>query len=119
MSSRLAKYLFKMREGLARVQRQQRSDRNRLSLNSETNRASHNSMVTDSIVETAIFILACFFQVTKRLGDMTHCMLLHRLLCPNVSNCLYVYMPVYLFSVFIFAMLPALCPLSVEGLFYT
>ena len=64
VSSRLAKYISKMREGLARVQRQQRSDRNRLSLNSETNRASHNSMVADSIVETLIFILASLFQVT-------------------------------------------------------
>jgi hypothetical protein len=55
--------LEKMREGLATVQLQQRRDRNRLSLNSETNRASHNGMVMGSIVETLIFILASLFQV--------------------------------------------------------
>jgi hypothetical protein len=63
VNARLKTYLEKMREGLATVQLQQRRDRNRLSLNSETNRASHNGMVMGSIVETLIFILASLFQV--------------------------------------------------------
>lgn len=64
VNDRLKTYLEKMREGLSTIQLQQRRDRNRLSLNSETNRASHNSMVMGSTGETLIFILASLFQVT-------------------------------------------------------
>ncbi len=53
----------RIKKGLITIQKQQQWDRNRLSLHSETNHASHIKVVIGSIVETAFFIIVSIFQI--------------------------------------------------------
>ena len=50
-------------KGLTKIQIQQKRDRHRLDLHSETNNSNYSSVFTGSIVETAVFIAVAIFQV--------------------------------------------------------
>ncbi len=53
----------RIQSSLSKIIRGQRRDRNRLGLHTETNLASHASMVLGSIFETSIFVCASIFQI--------------------------------------------------------
>jgi len=53
----------RIKKGIITIQKQQQWDRNRLTLHSETNHASHIKVVIGSIVETAFFIIVSIFQI--------------------------------------------------------
>lgn len=55
--------LYSLKKGLGRVQAQQKRDRHRLTLHSESNRASHNRLVFGSIIETIVFVCVSVFQI--------------------------------------------------------
>lgn len=50
-------------KGIIKIQKQQLRDRRRLSLHSDTNKATYNELFAGSIVETFIFICVSVFQV--------------------------------------------------------
>jgi hypothetical protein len=66
-NDRLRQSIANIHEGLHKIQLQQKIDRNRMNLNSETNKSIHNGVVMSSVVETAIFLLASLFQVKRSL----------------------------------------------------
>lgn len=61
--ARVAESINQISKGLSKIQLQQRRDRFRLELHSETNEKSHNHVVMSSIIETAVFIGASLFQI--------------------------------------------------------
>lgn len=61
--ARVAESIHQISKGLSKIQLQQRRDRFRLELHSETNEKSHNHVVMSSIIETAVFIGASLFQI--------------------------------------------------------
>lgn len=55
--------LSQLHKGITKIQLQQRRDRHRLDLHSETNNSNYNSVFAGSIFETFIFIAVAIFQV--------------------------------------------------------
>ena len=60
---RVKQSITRIKKDLINIQLQQRRDRHRLTLHSETNETSHNRVIISSLVETAFFVAASLFQV--------------------------------------------------------
>lgn len=60
---RVKESIASIRKDLVRIQLQQRRDRHRLALHSESNETSHNRVIISSLVETFVFVLASLFQI--------------------------------------------------------